>query len=758
MGWLTLKKAVIILFGGAVGVLLIGFLAYETLEMVDSTTFCTQICHDVHYPEAVTFQASPHSEVPCSRCHVGVGTENFVRSKVHGLQDVLPTLTDTYERPISTPLEGRRPSGETCEKCHTPQKFSGDLVRTRSVYLPDETNTKKTNTVVLKVGGGNSNVAEGIHWHVTSDVWYLPMDEEHLEIGWVGVEQDEAYTQYVNPSFTEEITSERIATEKRLMDCVDCHNRVSHLFRSPDELLDSALSDSSIDDSLPFVKREAMKVISVPSPDLKKAYAKAESLEDFYKQNYPSIYREKKTNIVQAVDKLKEIIRLTSFPEMFVDWTTHADQSGHNKPPDEFMEEWNIEFNDWQTNKSEGCFRCHGALIPVENVSPAGVVVSNGITDSFRLINTLPENNQIQKNVLDASCNSCHYTLSESTSPVPSSIPHPTEKLEDCLLCHDNSSVRPVPEDHPWSANEVCTTCHQTASNGSLPQIKTQAGFASNTLHPTERLEDCLLCHGESAPLPLGSDHVWSTSATCIACHRQDTNLLPPPSAGVVENSVPLLIHPTSGLEDCLLCHDKSAPRSFGSDHPWSTNDTCSTCHKTAPMSLPVPVASPLSSVPKIPHITSGLEKCLLCHDKSAAIPYNINHPWSTNETCNACHEPALYLTPYSPPTSTTPDLIPHTTAGLSECRLCHDQSGVRPYPKDHTAIPGDFCTLCHREAPVGSLPSLSPAIAPSILHTLEGRQDCLSCHDLPGFEPVLPADHADRTNDTCTTCHNPAN
>lgn len=758
MGWLTLKRAIITLFGGTMGILLIGFVAYETLETVDSASFCTQVCHDVHYPEAVTFQVSPHSEVPCSRCHVGVGTENFVRSKIHGLQDVLPTLTGTYERPILTPLEGRRPSSETCEKCHTPQKFSGDLVRTRSVYLPDETNTKKTNTVVLKVGGSNSNIAEGIHWHVTSDVWYLPMDEEHLEIGWVGVEKDEAYKEYVNPTFTGVITSERIATEKRLMDCIDCHNRVSHLFRSPDELLDSALSDSSIDDSLPFIKREAMKAIGTPSPGLQKAYAKAESLEDFYKQNYPLVYEEKKANIVRAVDKLKEIIKLTSFPEMLVDWTTHADQSGHNRPPDEFMDEWNVKFNDWQTNKSEGCFRCHGTLIPIENVSSANVGVGNGVNDNSQLVSALPNNDPIRKNTLDASCNLCHYTLSESTSPVPSSIPHPTEKLEDCLLCHGSSSVKPVPEDHPWSTDEVCTTCHQTVPNSTLLQTETRTGFASNTPHPIERLEDCLLCHDESAPLPLGSDHVWSTSETCIACHHLDTTLLPFPSAREVKNSIPLLTHPIRGLEDCLLCHDKSATRSFGSNHPWSTNDTCSTCHKAAPASLPIPVASPLTSVPEIPHITRGLENCLLCHNKSAVVPLNTNHPWSINETCNVCHETASNLAPLHSSISRKPDLIPHITEGLSECRLCHDQSGVRPYPADHTVVPDNFCTLCHREASIVLPPSLPPASAPSILHTLEGRQDCLSCHELPGFEPVLPADHADWTNDACTSCHNPAN
>ena len=44
----------------------------------------------------------------------------------------------------------------------------------------------------------------------------------------------------------------------------------------------------------------------------------------------------------------------------------------------------------------------------------------------------------------------------------------------------------------------------------------------------------------------------------------------------------------------------------------------------------------------------------------------------------------------------------------------------------------------------------------PAIPHTLEGRDDCLMCHGETGIKP-FPADHAGRTNDTCTACHQPA-
>ena len=50
-------------------------------------------------------------------------------------------------------------------------------------------------------------------------------------------------------------------TEWRTMDCVDCHNRPSHTFKPPALEVDSALEDGRIDKTLPFIKREALRVL-----------------------------------------------------------------------------------------------------------------------------------------------------------------------------------------------------------------------------------------------------------------------------------------------------------------------------------------------------------------------------------------------------------------------------------------------------------------------------------------------------------------
>ena len=51
------------------------------------------------------------------------------------------------------------------------------------------------------------------------------------------------------------------------MDCIDCHNRPSHRFRTPNDAVDLAISLGAIDRSLPWVKSNAVAVLIQPYPD-----------------------------------------------------------------------------------------------------------------------------------------------------------------------------------------------------------------------------------------------------------------------------------------------------------------------------------------------------------------------------------------------------------------------------------------------------------------------------------------------------------
>jgi len=353
-----------LLFAGVMSIIFLVIGGYQLVEFMDSTAFCGRLCHNVMYPEFTAYQASPHSRVACSECHVGSGADYMVRSKLSGIPLIFTTIAGTYDRPIPTPVENLRPARETCEQCHWPEKFSGDLVRVHATFAPDEKNTKRTDTRVLRVGGGESGIARDIHWHIAAKVWYLPLDKARQEIGWVGVEsQDGQLTEFFDVNKTAEITPQRVEDEKQLMDCMDCHNRATHIFRSPEELVNTALAQGKIDSSLPFIKREALKALDPPSPSLAEAVNKVESIREFYRASYPQVFKDKQGAIDGAINELKEIARLTTFPDMKVTWKTYVDNAGHLESP--------------------GCLRCHGKLTATTGAQKGKVI--------------------------DAGCESCHY-------------------------------------------------------------------------------------------------------------------------------------------------------------------------------------------------------------------------------------------------------------------------------------------------------------------------------------------------------------
>ena len=45
------------------------------------------------------------------------------------------------------------------------------------------------------------------------------------------------------------------------MDCVDCHNRATHIYQDPETAIDEALAAGRIDRSLPFAKKMALAAL-----------------------------------------------------------------------------------------------------------------------------------------------------------------------------------------------------------------------------------------------------------------------------------------------------------------------------------------------------------------------------------------------------------------------------------------------------------------------------------------------------------------
>ncbi|MCL4458605.1 MAG: cytochrome C [Chloroflexi bacterium] len=323
---------------------LLGTVSYQSTEFMDSVTFCGQTCHTVMKPEYTAYLRSPHARVPCTSCHIGPGASWFVKSKLSGTYQIIATLFNTYPHPIPVPIKDLRPARETCEKCHWPEKFYSDKMMVFNRYASDEKNTEQKIFLLVKTGGGNerTGVSMGIHWHmnIRNEIRYIATDPERQNIPWVQVKSPNGeITEYM--STASPLTPQQIqAAEKRDMDCMDCHNRPTHIFYPPGRAVDDALGAKRIDVSLPYIKKKAVEALTTPYSTTEQAMEGiARAIDSYYKTSYPDIYAAKGKAIQTAITSLQQIYRENVFPSMKVTWDTYWDNIGHVDSP--------------------GCFRCH---------------------------------------------------------------------------------------------------------------------------------------------------------------------------------------------------------------------------------------------------------------------------------------------------------------------------------------------------------------------------------------------------------------
>src|SRR3990172_8196575 len=302
---------------------------------MDSTAFCGS-CHSVMDPETSAHSRSPHARVRCVACHIGPGASWFVKSKLSGSWQLVSVPLGLYPRPIPTPVQNLRPARETCEECHWPTKFVGDRLKVLTHHSDDAESTPLKTIFLLHVGGAQGTRARGIHWHVDPGVHirYLS-DAKREKIGTVELTAPDG----VRRSYA--VKGESVPGGRwREMDCVDCHNRPTHVFHGPEDEVDAAIERGGIDRALPFVRREAVKAlrVSYSSADAARAGLRAH-LSDFYAKEDPARAGERRGALAKAAQELRTIWTRNVWPGMKIDWGTYPSFLGHGAAP--------------------GCFRCH---------------------------------------------------------------------------------------------------------------------------------------------------------------------------------------------------------------------------------------------------------------------------------------------------------------------------------------------------------------------------------------------------------------
>lgn len=392
-------------------------------DYTNSPPFCGTTCHTMP-PEYTAYLTSPHARIDCVDCHIG---KSFIATRITrkagDLKHVFATIFHNYEFPITA--HDLRPARETCEKCHSPEKFSDDSLREIKHYQDDVANTPVSTYLVLKTGGGSKRegLGRGIHWHIVNQVYYLATDSEEQNIPYVKViEDDGSVTEYtdidsgIDPSQVD-------PSSLKEMDCITCHNRITHLIPTPEETVDELMSRNLISTDIPEIHLKAIEVYSASYQSTEYAMNGIAGLTNYYQAYYPDFYAQGKDKVDAAIAALQQAYKDSVYPEQKSDWTSHPTNVGHKDSP--------------------GCFRCHDG-----------------------------KHMDAQDEAIRLECNLCH------SIPV---VSDPSNFVADIEI-----SRGPEPESHlnpNWISmhhdafDDTCANCHTTENAGGTDN----SSFCSNS-------------------------------------------------------------------------------------------------------------------------------------------------------------------------------------------------------------------------------------------------------------------------------------
>jgi hypothetical protein len=402
----TRNASIIFIFGTMFLIIISSIGSYEAFHYTESVEFCGTLCHQVMEPEYTTYHGSSHERVACVECHVGSGASWYVKSKMSGLYQVYSVMAKKYPQPIPTPIHNLRPAQETCEQCHWPEKFYDQKLRIRHSFLADDANTEEIVNLQVKTSSRMTanGFEKGIHQHISPDVRieYKTALSNRQIIPWVKYTnlktgESEVFTDSENSLTQVQIDS----LETRVMDCLDCHNRPSHNYRTPQDFVDQSMSNGTISKDLPSIKQIAMQILYKDYSTKDSAFlAIRNQVSNYYETSYPDFSTTRKSDIENAIVEIQNGYSKNIFPYMKASWRAYPNNIGH-------ME-------------SDGCFRCHN---------------DRHTTEKGKLISK--------------DCNLCHTILAQgqpgameySTAFVPLEFKHPVDiedawKTEMCSSCH----------------------------------------------------------------------------------------------------------------------------------------------------------------------------------------------------------------------------------------------------------------------------------------------------------------------------------
>ena len=458
------------------------------IQWTETASFCGR-CHQMG-PELAAYEAGAHRDVTCGECHVEPGVEGWIKAKFNGTKQLLQVITGLYPQPVPPPDHSDLPPvKDTCLRCHSLERLATVNLVTRTAFTEDEANTRQFVGLMIRPGSGDVfDVKRSVHWHILSDVHYRTPAENAGKIDYVVVTRDDGTVDEfiaqdkigVAEDVGPDIANIKAAEKDRTVDCITCHNRVGHPIPNPRRSLDADLTANRIDPTLPYIKREGMRILWSGYPDLAAADAEVDKLTSFYQLNYPAVASTKAAAIDQAETRIKFLYRLSATPDLKVTASSYPDFLGHLDYP--------------------GCFRCHDG---------GHFLVKDGA---------------VTKEVIPSRCDTCHTFPQIGTAIASLPLGEPPATHADRLYVFDHRNVAKSLDPGTQTcgechARDFCINCHSTGAVNvkhaemmtNHAQVIREAGNTSCAY--CHQPVYCARCHAEKV-LPVTSPFISGGAGT----------------------------------------------------------------------------------------------------------------------------------------------------------------------------------------------------------------------------------------------------
>jgi nitrate/TMAO reductase-like tetraheme cytochrome c subunit len=402
-----------LLFASLFAIVALSGTMWGAIAFTSSPQFCSW-CHEMA-PEFVTFEASAHSEIKCTQCHIEPGVVNLVTHKVHSLKEVYYHVVGPPDPIVQTVAV----TNESCTQCHSTNRLvsaTGDLIVNHSEHIQED-----IPCITCHSGVAHAKVVErGINNQKDLDYWTLENTEKLVK------------NEYMKPN---------------MGTCIDCHDKVNKGDR-PWEDIQYSLPENPHKDGHGKSEDGHAEAAMIETAD---AALTTEAKEDADNKKAQEI-------ILTAIGKQKSEAKISMECS-----TCHLEVS---TPKSHQAGKWNQNHGSDAIQELNECIDCHQdskwikhfAKEDIVSLIDAGAVRTKYNPDVAVVKSESRDNNF---------CSSCHSYRPEGhlesdiwlTAHADKAVTK--KQKEECFVCHDQA--KPQENTKVTAPTDVyCEQCHRT--------------------------------------------------------------------------------------------------------------------------------------------------------------------------------------------------------------------------------------------------------------------------------------------------------